>query len=135
MICGTVASLVGADTSYDVPHCRIYRQLVVIADLPLGDDLSPILQNTIGTIYVFKHSSVGFNCLFLQISHKSMGECGVKQVADEEEIKENSLQSNNKASFQKFWLFDVEENKKMESFIIGLLEQMMDPSFVPLENS
>ena len=64
-----------------------------------------------------------------------MGECGVQQVADEEEIEENSLQSNNKASFQQSWLFDVEENKKMESFIIGLLEQMMDPSFVPLEDS
>ena len=135
MICGTVASLVSADTSYDVPHCRIYRQLVVIADLLLGDDFCPVLENTIGTINVFKHRSVGFNCLLLQISHKAMGECGVQQVADEEEIEENSLQSNNKASFQQSWLFDVEENKKMESFIIGLLEQMMDPSFVPLENS
>lgn len=77
------------------------------------------MQAPICIIDISYQSCVCFDCFLLEVAHKAVAECGVQKIAHEEEVKENSLHTDDEHSLEDFGLFDVQEEEQMEPFIIS----------------
>lgn len=96
-------------------------------------DVLPFGQPTL--LDIFQDAAVRQDGFLFQYSDKSVCDTGREEVEDEEEVVEDALGEQRECSSDGSWLGEVHESQEMHPFVLGILEQSVDPSFVSLHQA
>lgn len=132
MISFPVASLVSSYWHDHIPKSGFLAQMIILNDVSWSRYFVPVMEYSILIINLLENHGVSLYCLFLQVTNETMTEFRVEQVGCEEGVHEYSLETDDESSFKNTWLSHVQEDYQVESFIISLFNQVMDPSVVSL---
>ena len=133
MVDRSVDSLIGSDRKDDISHARSFWVQAVIVNggdgsLHAGPQWEFVIIDGLEAL------GVGVDGLLLEVAHEPVGEFWCEEIHKEIEVEEYCLGSSDSHSEHHSGTSHGQENEEMHTLILGLLEQVMDPSVVLLES-
>jgi len=135
MICLSMTCLVCSYWCYHIPVCSFRCQVVVLYGIFWSRHFIPMMKNSIWFINIFQHRCICLNCLFLQITNESMAEFRSHHIGDEKWVHKYTLKTNDHCSLNQTWPSQVQKDDQVESLIISLFNEVMNPSVVSVHGS
>lgn len=129
----SVAGLVGTHVRDHVPKGRVRWQLIVLDSLGGCWHVFPVIQFAV--VDLLQEDSVGVHCLLLEVANKSMARRWRNHVRQEVPIEKDSLCCGDHESVEDPWVAQSQEKEEVHTFVLRLLQQVVDPAVVALQGS